>query len=122
MNIMAKKLYVANEPVEDARLSADLAAAQGFDKVRVGKLGVYFVKLLKTTFYPYESITRAFVRIYEGTARLCCGSPGTNYTCLVLELSDGSFAEAYTESEKAMHSALRAIQENAPEVIVGAEF
>lgn len=118
---MAKtKFYINNEPVTDEALAADYAAAQGFDKVRVGEKGVYICSLLKTAFYSYDGIERAFVRIYEGTARLCCGSPGSNYTSLVLALSDGSSAEAYTESEAAMHAALRAIRERAPRIVIGA--
>lgn len=114
------KFYIGGKAVTDARLAADFSAAPGFDKVRVGKLGVYFTTVFRTSFYSYGDFTRAFVRMYEGTSRLCCGSLGYNYTSLVLTKDGQPVAEVYTESEAAMHSALAEIHKVAPEIAIGA--
>ncbi len=115
---MAKnKFYINGKAVTNDILAADFAAAPAFDRVRVGKLGVFCTSVLRTDFFAYSDIERAFIRIYEGTARLCCGAMGYNYTSLVLLGTSGKvLREQFTESETAMRQALSAINARAPQV------
>lgn len=109
---MAKTRFYTSAGVETSpEIAADYAAAPGFDRVKVGTLGVYATQTIRTHFYPYSELDRAFIRIYEGTARLCCGSLGYNYTSLVLEKGDKQLAEIYTENESALRAALPLIRE-----------
>ena len=69
-----KRFYTPQGAAESAELTADHAAAEKFDRVRVGALGVYFREGLKTRFVPYSYMELAFIRIQEVNARVCCGS------------------------------------------------
>lgn len=119
---MAKnKFYIKGKAVTNDILAADFAAAPAFDRVRVGKLGVFCTSAFRTEFFSYSDIGRAFLRIYEGTAQLCCGALGYNYTSLVLLGTSGEvLREQFTENEAAMRQALAVIGDKAPHISLGA--
>ena len=114
-----KRCYTPQGAAESAELTADHAAAEKFDRVRVGALGVYFREGLKTRFVPYSYMERAFIRIQEVNARVCCGSTCFAYYRLVLVHDGKEYADIPSESEKAMDGALARMQELSPDLAVG---
>ena len=98
---------------------ADHEAAQVFDKVRVGKLGVYYKEGFRTKFIPYDYIDRAFIRIQEVRGRMCCGETTFAYFRLVFVHGDKEIADIISEKEEAMDQALACIHEMAPDVAIG---
>ncbi len=118
---MAKnRFYIEGKAVSNPIIGADFAEAPVFDRVRVGKLGIYCESGFRTEFFSYGDVSRAFIRIYEGTAQLCCGAMGYNYTSLVLlDASGKTLKEQYTENEDAMRQALAAISARARQVRIG---
>lgn len=114
-----KRVYTPQGAAESAELTADHAAAEKFDRVRVGALGVYFREGLKTRFVPYSYMERAFIRIQEVNARVCCGSTCFAYYRLVLVHDGKEYADIPSESEKAMDGALARMQELSPGLAVG---
>ena len=114
-----KRFYTPQGAAESAGLTADHAAAEKFDRVRVGALGVYFREGLKTRFVPYSYMERAFIRIQEVNARVCCGSTCFfAYYRLVL-VHDGRSTPTYRPKAKAMDGALARMQELSPGLAVG---
>lgn len=99
--------------------AADYEAAQVFDKLRVGKLGVYYKEGFKTKFIPYAYIDRAFIRIQEVRGRMCCGETTFAYYRLVFVHSGKEFADIISEQEETMDQALACIHEAAPAVAIG---
>lgn len=97
----------------------DFSSAAVFDKIRVGAHGIYCPSLLKTVFYSYSDFDRAFLRVYEGTARMCCSSMGYSYVSLVLKRGDKELTEIYSENECAMKATLSEIAKKAPDIAIG---
>ena len=58
-------------------------APGGFDKLRVGRLGVYYRDGFKTRFLDYPSLERVFIRVQAVNGRMCCGTANFEYYRLV---------------------------------------
>ena len=67
---MAAKQYLSDKS------SPDYEQAQSFDKLRVGREGVYFRDGFRVRFIPYAEMDRVFIRIQEVNGRMCCGRAG----------------------------------------------
>ena len=105
--------------IKNEKLNKDYETATAFDKLKVGKLGVYFQEGFKLHAIPFEDIDRAFIRIHEVNGKLCCGSTTFAY-CRMVFVKDGKeFADYISENEKAMDDALAMIAENAPGIRIG---
>lgn len=116
-----KKFAGVSSTVDSPELNSDYAQAKVFDKVRVGKLGVYFKDGLKTRYIPYDYMERVFIRIHEINGRLCCGTSVFSYFRLVFVHGGEEFADIISEDEKAMDEALAYIHECAPAVSIGVD-
>lgn len=116
-----KKFAGIDGVVNDAQVAQDYESAQSFDKLRVGKLGVYFRSGFKIRFIPYGEIERAFIRIHEVNGKLCCGSSVFQYFRMVFVHGGREYADIISEDEAAMDSALALIHERAPEITIGFE-
>lgn len=99
--------------------AADYEAAKVFDKLRVGRLGVYYRDGFKTVCIPYDYIHRAFIRIQEVNGRLCCGNTTLAYYRMVFVHDGKEFADVISEKEEAMDAALECIRASAPSVAIG---
>lgn len=112
---MAEKKFAGiNGAVSSPELSADYDGAQVFDKVRVGKLGVYYRDGFKLRFMDYKLLERVFIRIQEVNGRMCCGNTVFAYFRLVFVSGGKEIGDAISENEKAMDDALALIKELAP--------
>lgn len=98
---------------------ADFASARRFDKVLVGKLGVYYRDGLKTRVFPYPQLDRAFIRVQQVRGRMCCGQAMFDYFRLVLVSGGKEYSHILSEDEKLMDETLAAIHQAAPGVPVG---
>ena len=107
---MAEKRFAGvNGTVEAPEYSADYENASVFDKLRVGRLGVYFRDGFKTKFIPFDYIDRAFIRVQETRGRMCCGQANWYYYRVVFVHEGKEFADYMSEKEKEMDDALAAI-------------
>jgi len=113
---MAVKRSVGAEPPE---VRADLEAAERFDKLRVGALGVYFREGLRTRFLSYGDFDRAFIRIQEVNGRMCCGTAVFSYFRMVFVKDGREIADVPTENERALDDALARIHELSPQTAIG---
>ena len=104
-----KKFAGVNGTVEKPEVAADYEAAQVFERLRVGELGVYFRDGLKTRYIPYDEMDRAFIRVQETRSRMCCGQANFNYFRVVFVRDGKEFADYMSEKEALMDSALAAI-------------
>lgn len=66
-----KKFYGIDGAAESAELSTDFEEAKRFDKVRVGRLGVFFRDGLKLRFLAYSGLERVFIRVQEVNLKTC---------------------------------------------------
>ena len=105
--------------IKDPAVAEEYERAERFDKVRVGKTGVFFPYNLSIKYIPYKYIDRVFIRINEVNGRMCCGKAVFQYFRLVFVRDGREFIDAISEDEKAMDDALAAIAENAPQVAIG---
>ncbi len=114
-----KKFAGVSGTVDSVEVNTDYSEAAVFDKVRVGRLGLYFKEGLKTRFVPYDYLERVFIRINEVNGKLCCGTATFAYFRLVLVHEGKEFADVISENEKAMDEALALIAKRAPAVAIG---
>ena len=114
-----KKFAGLNGSVDSPELSADFEAAQVFDKVRVGRLGVYFRDGFRTRFLDYPSLERAFIRVQAVNGRLCCGTANFEYYRLVFVRGGREITDVMSEKGPAMDGALACIHEMAPSLAIG---
>ena len=116
-----RKFTGINGPVMEAQVSADYEQAQQFEKVKIGKLGVYFRDGLRLRFLSYELLDRVFIRIQEVNGKLCCGNTILSYYRLIFVKDGKEIGSVMSENEKTMDAALAQIAENAPSVKLGVE-
>lgn len=117
---MAEKKFAGlNGAVESAEIQADYESAELFDKVRVGKRGVYFRDGFKTRFLDYPSLERVFIRVQAVNGKLCCGTASFEYYRLVFVRNGKEIADYMSENGPAMDAALARIHELAPDVAIG---
>ena len=107
--------------MESPELSADYESAKKFDKLRVGKLGVYFRDGLRLRYVSYSDADRVFIREREVNGKLCCGSTSFSYFSMVFRRDGKEFADVLSEDEKAMKQALEEIKLMAPGLATGYE-
>lgn len=117
---MAEKSFAGlGGAVSSPAVNADFEAAEKFDKVKVGALGVYFRDGFKIRFLAYDQLERVFIRIQEVNGRMCCGRATFAYYRLVFVKDGKEVADALSENEKAMDAALAAIAARAPALAIG---
>lgn len=117
---MAERKFAGlNGSVDTAEVRADYEAAQVFDKLRVGRLGVYYRDGFRTRFLDYPSLERVFIRVQQVNGRLCCGTASFEYCRLVFVRGGEEIAEVMSEREQAMDAALACIHEMAPALAIG---
>ena len=104
-----KKFAGVNGSVDTPEVATDFDSAKVYDKLRVGSLGVYFRDGLKTRFIPYDYVERAFIRVQETSARMCCGQASFQYFRIVFVHDGKEFANYMSEKEKEMDEALAEI-------------
>ena len=117
---MAERKFTGlNGSVDSAELGQDYASARVFDKVRVGRLGVYFRDGFKTRYLDYPSLERVFIRVQAVNGRMCCGTANFEYYRLVFVRGGEEIADVLSEKEAEMDAALAAIHEMAPALAIG---
>ena len=117
---MADKTFAGlGGPVSGEDLEADFDTAQKFDKLKVGRLGVYYRDGFKTRFLAYNKLERAFIRVQEVRGRMCCGQAFFAYFRMVFVSGGKEYADVLSEDEKAMDAALSAIAKAAPALKIG---
>ncbi len=117
---MAEKRFAGlNGAVDSPAVNADYESAKLFDKVRVGRLGVYFRDGFKIRYLDYPSLERVFIRVQAVNGRLCCGTANFEYYRLVFVSGGQEIADVMSEKEKEMDAALACIHEAAPAIAIG---
>ncbi len=117
---MGKKHFRAfNKSFELDKLNADYEQAELFDKLRVGKLGVFYRDGFATVFLAYSDFDRVFIRIHEVTGKLCCGKSTFQYFRVVFVREGKEIADLLGEDEKAFDAALECISSRCPDIAVG---
>ena len=105
--------------VDSEEVKQDFESAARYEKLRVGKLGVYFPEGFGTKYIPYSYMEQAFIRIQEVNGNLCCGNATFAYYRLVFVHSGKEFADYMSENEKKMDEALAAIADECSTVKIG---
>ena len=101
-----KKFSSLHGIVDTQEVNSDYEGSKVFDNLRVGSLGVYFRDGLRIKHIPYDCMDRAFIRVQENTARMCCGRADFSYFRMVFVHDGKEFDECLSESRKAMDGAL----------------
>ena len=114
-----KKFYSPDGKIESSELAADFEAAKLFDKIKVGRLGVYYRDTLKLKYLPYSFIQRAFIRIHEANGRMCCGNTTYRYFTLVFVHDGKEYGNVISEKEAVMDDALSYIHKTSPQIAIG---
>lgn len=74
----------------DAGLDGELAGAQAYGKVRVGKTSLFWRYGLRWYRIPMENLQRIYRRVEPVYGKLCCGGRSFLIEWLVLVKTDGS--------------------------------
>ena len=117
---MADKTFAGLDgPVSGPSYDADFETAQKFDRLRVGKLGVYYRDGFKTRFLRYAEMERAFLRVQEVRGRMCCGQAFWAYFRMVFVCGGKEYDNVLSEDEALMDEALAAVAAAAPGLAIG---
>ena len=114
-----KKFCGPAEGLDPAELTADYESAEVYDKLRVGRLAVYYRDGFRIKAIPYARMERAFIRVQQVRGRMCCGEATFVYFRMVFLVGGKEIADNMSEDEAIMDAALANIHEMAPEVPVG---
>ncbi len=113
---MAVKIVhaVTGEPAGDR-----FGAAERYGRCLIGQDGVAFPQRLSKKFLTWGDLSRAFLRVQEVNAKMCCGSANFDLPYLILRTKDGvEFSTSFSERREA-DRALEAIQRFAPDLPIG---
>ena len=113
------KFHSPTGKLDSPELNSEYDGAERFDKLRIGKNGVFFPDGLITKYIPYEYIQQAFIRIHEVNGKLCCGSTVFQYFRLVFVHDGKEFADYISENEKKMDEALKSISQKCESIKIG---
>ena len=116
---MARKFIGPVPGLDPAALAADCESAERIDKLRLGKLAVYYRDGFSVMAVPYDHMERAFIRVQEVRGRMCCGQATFAYFRLVMLVDGKEICDYMSENEKAMDAALARLHELAPQVAIG---
>ena len=105
--------------VESPELDADYESAELFDKVRVGRLGVYYRDGFKTRFMAYDRLERVFIRVQQVNGRMCCATASFEYYRLVFVSGGREVGDVMSEKEAETDAALARIAALAPQLAIG---
>ena len=114
-----KRFSGLNGSVDSPAVNTDYESARVFDKVRVGRLGVYFRDGFKTRYLDYPSLERVFIRVQAVNGRMCCGTANFEYYRLVFVKDGKEIANYMSEKGREMDLALERIHALAPELAIG---
>lgn len=115
-----KIVSISGSPVTSAQEN-DYSSAPAFDKLRVGKTGVFLPSGFKTKFIPYDCFDRSYVKVHDTKARMCCATTDFEYFRMVFMKGEKCIADFLSENREAMQSALNQLRKSAPGITVGAE-
>lgn len=118
---MAKRFSDVSGRRDSAELEKDYEAAERFDNVYVGDIGVYYRDGFRIKHIPYDFMERVFIRIQEVNGKMCCGSTVFQYFRLVFICNGREIADAIGENEAAYRAAFEKIKEKAPTLRFGVE-
>jgi len=104
-----KKFSTTGGTVDTPEVNTDYDNAKVFDKLRIGSLGVYFRDGLRVKYIPYSEMDRAFIRVQQTQARMCCGQANFDYFRMVFVHDGKEFADILSENESIMDAALAEI-------------
>lgn len=116
-----KKFAGLSGTVDSAEVATDFETSERFDKLYVGKLGVYFRDGFRTRFLAYGDFDRVFIRIHEVNGKMCCGSTVFQYFRVVFVREGKEFIDIISEKETEMDHALALIHELSPATAIGLE-
>ncbi len=116
-----RKFIGVNGPVTSPEVRADFDAAEKYDKLKVGALGVYWRDGLRTRYLAYGDFERVFIRIHEVNGKLCCGKAVFQYFRMVFVRGGKEYADVMSENEKLMDQALARIAQLSPATLIGFE-
>ncbi len=114
-----KKFAGLTGTVEDPAVSADYENAEQFDRLRVGKRGVYYRDGFRVRFLDYGLLERVFIRVQAVNGRMCCGNATFEYCRLVFVSGGKEVADYMSEKASAMDAALARIAACAPTLAIG---
>lgn len=114
-----RKFKTPQGTVVSREFTADYEQAKRFDKVKVGKLGVYFRDGLKLRCLPYDSLERVFLRLTEVNGMMCGGGAVFHYFRLVFIVDGKEYVHAIGEDESAFRRALEEIAAVTDKVKIG---
>ena len=114
-----KKFSGVKGTVCDAAVNEDYESAMAFEKIRVGKTGVFMPHNLSVKYIPFEYIDNAFVRINEVNGKLCCGNATFYYYRLVLVHGGKEIIDYLTENESTVDAALAEIAKSDERITIG---
>lgn len=96
-------------------MEQDYKAGREIGIVRLGASHLYFRRMRKVYFVPYEAIRRCFRRVMLVPARLCCGKGDLEVENLVLCTDEGEAAQIQLPGAKAGKILLEELKARIPD-------
>jgi len=112
--------WIHNDPPADSdRLQKDYSSAQKLGKARLGQEWIFFPKFSGTSYLPYSQISKAWLRIEEVIAKVCCGRANFDQIFLVMESADGRTLRAQMDTRAQADAGLALLTDRNPHIRVG---
>jgi hypothetical protein len=90
-----------------------------FGNCQFYEAGITFTQRLSKKVLPYDDLARAFVRVQEAAANLCCGRASFGTESLILRTKDGTEFTVKFADNRTADLALAALRRHAPNVPTG---
>lgn len=105
----------------DAMMDAAFASAVSYGKVKLETNIIFWKVALRWFYLPLSRVQRAYRRVEEVNAKMCCGRANFDIQKLMLQLDEGTTLELYIgENERDVAGRLfQALKEAHPELQYG---
>lgn len=112
--------WIHTDPPADAdRLQGDYASARKLGKARLGQEWIFFPKFSGTSYLPYSQISKAWLRVEEVIAKVCCGRANFDQVFLVIEDADGQIRRAQMDTRSQGDAGLAHLTARNPDIRIG---
>lgn len=105
--------------LDSKTLEQDLAKADAFYRIAVGKQCIYYTGVLKVTYVPFSDMVWAYLRQEDCSTRMCCGKVDIASFFLMVTVRDGKQKKANLERAEDVKAILELLRERVPGIEIG---
>ena len=105
--------------LDSKAMEQDMAQADTFYRIAVGKQCIYYTGVLKITYVPLAEIVWAYMRQEDCSTRMCCGKVNIASFFLMVTTREGRQKKTNLERAEDVKAILELLRQRVPGIEIG---